>query len=119
MLQLKVIPQVLSQVNSDGVLGSILLNSDGELLACSAGDPQRAKLIAAIVANVWTSFDTPSEGLDTLIIDNKEGRLALMQIGQLLLCVYGDNTVPFGMLKAKTRSLHGYLSEELAEMASE
>jgi hypothetical protein len=42
-----------------------------------------------------------------------------MKIGQLLLCVYGDNSVPFGMLKAKTRTLHSYLSEELAEMANE
>jgi hypothetical protein len=50
-----------------------LLNSDGELLAYSVGDSQRAKLIAAIVANVWTSFDTPTEGLHVVMIDNQVG----------------------------------------------
>jgi len=96
----------------------MLLKPDGSLLAAATTSPQEdntAKIVAAIVANIWSSFDKSGE-LEYQIVDNEEGRLVITKVSKLLLCIYGDNTVQVGMLKAKAQTLRNYLEEPLKQV---
>ena len=44
----------------------------------------------------------------------QDGHVAIVTVHSLLLCLYGDKSVGFGLLKAKTESLVQLLEEPLA-----
>lgn len=50
------VPEILRKICGDGVHTVVLLQRDGSLLA-SEGDPDRAKLVSAIVTNIWSSYE--------------------------------------------------------------
>jgi len=95
----------------------MLLKSDGSLLAaaCAPQEDNSAKIVAAIVANIWSTFEKGGE-LEYQIIDCEEGRLVVTKVSKLLLCIYGDTTVQVGMLKAKAQTLRNYLEEPLKQV---
>jgi len=117
MLKPKVLPQVLQQANTNGVKCSMLFKSDGSLLAtaCAPQEDSIAKIVAAIVANIWSSFEKGGE-LEYQLIECEEGKLIITRVSKLLLCIYGDRTVEFGMLKAKAHTLRSYLEGPLAQI---
>eukprot|EP01117_Protostelium_nocturnum_P006314 TRINITY_DN2278_c0_g1_i1.p1 TRINITY_DN2278_c0_g1~~TRINITY_DN2278_c0_g1_i1.p1 ORF type:complete len:128 (-),score=43.24 TRINITY_DN2278_c0_g1_i1:174-536(-) len=112
MLRAKALPSILQQAASNGVKSSIIVTSTGELLAAAGGDANE-KLVGAIVLNVWSTYHKTSEDVNCLLIDCEEGRLGIRKVGDFLVCVYGDQTVEIGILKAKVDSLHQYLDETL------
>lgn len=100
MLRPKVLPKILEQANSSGVLASLLLNKEGSLLAsaqaprdlaasasssaASASSGPQIAVIAAIFANIWETFDQGRD-LQVLLCDCEDGRIAMTQVRALLL----------------------------------
>eukprot|EP01120_Amphizonella_sp_Union-15-10_P011635 TRINITY_DN498_c0_g1_i1.p1 TRINITY_DN498_c0_g1~~TRINITY_DN498_c0_g1_i1.p1 ORF type:complete len:118 (+),score=25.03 TRINITY_DN498_c0_g1_i1:44-397(+) len=113
MLQPKVLPKVLEQANTDGVKATILLNRQGQQLASSGED---AKVVPAIFANIWNSFDKNNK-LEYMLTECEGGSVIITKVTEkLLLCLYGDKKVQLGMLKAKAKVLKDYIEEPLSHL---
>jgi len=117
MLKPKVLPQILKQANTGGVKCTMLFKTDGSLLAaaCPHAEDSNAKIVAAIVSNLWSSFEKGGE-LEYQLIEFEEGKLLATKINKLLLCIYGDQSVEFGMLKTKAQSLRSYLEGPMKQI---
>lgn len=48
----------------------------------------------------------------------QEGRIAIKQVANILLCLYANRTVEFGLLKEKITALATYLDGPLRQIAS-
>ncbi|OAD75331.1 hypothetical protein PHYBLDRAFT_64257 [Phycomyces blakesleeanus NRRL 1555(-)] len=80
MLKPKVIAQVLRQATRDGVKASLLMTSEGSLLAFAADNDRSAKIYAAIAANVWSTYKQHCSSETFLKGDQTGGlRFILMQ----------------------------------------
>ncbi|KAI9033731.1 mitogen-activated protein-binding protein-interacting protein [Phycomyces nitens] len=112
MLKPKVIAQVLRQATRDGVKASLLMTSEGSLLAFAADNDRSAKIYAAIAANVWSTYkqhcssDTflkgdQTGGLRFILMQCEEGNVFVTCISSMLLCLVGENSVDLGILKVK------------------
>jgi len=132
MLKPSALTHMISQANTAGVKGSLLLNSEGSLLAFSGPADRDARVTASIASNVWASYSklgmryrapsplaplSPEDKLECVILNCKEGRVCVVPVAGLLLCLYCDTTVGFGMLKAKTLALAASLEQPLLQVA--
>ncbi|KAI8379707.1 uncharacterized protein BYT42DRAFT_636404 [Radiomyces spectabilis] len=129
MLKPKVIAQVLRQATHNGVRASLLMTSEGSLLAFAADNDKCAKTYAAIAANVWSTYKKqPAIGtsLDNnilatprfLLLQCEEGTVFVTSIGAMLLCLVGEESVDLGLLRAKADALRNHLDEPLQKVAS-
>jgi predicted regulator of Ras-like GTPase activity (Roadblock/LC7/MglB family) len=90
-----------------------LLTNEGALLATIG---EYGKIVSAIYANIWTSFEK-SGNLEYLLSDCEEGKVLVTKVtNQFLLCMYGDQTTEFGMLKQKAKLLKEYLEVPLKQV---
>ncbi|CAM9518108.1 unnamed protein product [Chrysoparadoxa australica] len=126
MLRVKHLPTLLNQVNGEGVLASILLQSDGALVG-SAGEGLTEisdKVVGAITSNIWAEFERNLSGddklsgdLSVMLLELEGGRLGLASAGEgFLVCVYAADYVKFGLIKTKLQALSSYFKEELARL---
>eukprot|EP00009_Paramoeba_aestuarina_P008945 CAMPEP_0201508410 /NCGR_PEP_ID=MMETSP0161_2-20130828/1788_1 /ASSEMBLY_ACC=CAM_ASM_000251 /TAXON_ID=180227 /ORGANISM="Neoparamoeba aestuarina, Strain SoJaBio B1-5/56/2" /LENGTH=121 /DNA_ID=CAMNT_0047903063 /DNA_START=14 /DNA_END=379 /DNA_ORIENTATION=- len=120
MLKLKVLPRVLEQANTGGLKGTMLVNSEGSILASAGENVAENKTISAIAANIWNSFSKscpPEDDLQFLLLECEEGSFVATRISSLLLVLYGDNSVGLGMLKIKATKMKEFLREPLSQVA--
>ncbi len=75
------------------------------MLAFAGEDINTNQMVAAIVANLWTSFEAKEPGLETLLMDFDKGRVVATRTSQFVLCVVGTLQAPLGMLKSKGKFL--------------
>lgn len=83
-----------------------LMTNEGSLLAFAAEHGRSAKTIAAIAANIWSTYKQQSEqnnNLRNIIVECEEGVVYVTNIGAMLLCLAGNTSVELGLLKAKVR----------------
>ena len=52
-----------------------------------------------------------------LLLECEQGRLAVKGVGSFIIACCSDNTVPFGMLKAKVAALHNFLLPSLSQIS--
>ncbi|KAI9203638.1 uncharacterized protein BJ171DRAFT_509153 [Polychytrium aggregatum] len=127
MIKPRVISQLLAQANTGGVHSTLLLNLNGSLLAFAGGDDRFAKIIAAVVTNIWSTYQkntcveaesasAPGQ-LQTLLLECEEGRVALTRVDKLLLCLVGSNETEFGILRMKANALRSHMEEPLSQIA--
>lgn len=123
MLRLKALPEVLSQGLGGGVVGCSLLNREGSSLSSldTGAVPTRPQVVGAIVANLWEAYrEQAGSAPEIMIYHCAEGVVACKAVTEkLLLCVYGDLTLPVGMLKKKTELIASYLEPSLSQVAIE
>ncbi len=109
MIRAKTLPKLLAQALSGGVSAALLFDAQGSMLAFAGEDINSNQMVSAIVANLWTSFESKESGLECLLFDFEKGRVVACRTSQFVLCLYGGLDCPFGMLKSKAMALAEYL----------
>ncbi|XP_005101597.1 ragulator complex protein LAMTOR2 [Aplysia californica] len=124
MLKPRALSEVLSQANTGGVESTLLLNSEGSLLAFSGFGDKDASASGAIASNIWASFQRSGQislddsKLDCVLVECEQGKVAITKVANLLLCLCAKDGVNFGILKAKIAAMATYLEEPLSQVAA-
>lgn len=124
MLKPKVLSDILGQAITGGVISSLLINQEGSLLSYAGSGDKDAKVTAAIASSIWAAYEKNgkmafhNDELKMIFMDCEEGKVAITRVANLILCLYAQQTVGLGMLKAKTEALAGYLEQPLKEVVT-
>lgn len=86
-------------------------------LECS--DP---RVVAAISSKIWGLYEKSGRAnlnedkLQFLLLDCDNGHIGVVPVHNSLLCLCGDKSLGFGMLKAKSDALVKFLEDPLSQV---
>eukprot|EP00743_Colponemidia_sp_Colp-15_P002842 GILK01003074.1.p1 GENE.GILK01003074.1~~GILK01003074.1.p1 ORF type:complete len:124 (-),score=18.47 GILK01003074.1:72-443(-) len=116
MLKSAALRQVLQQSVNNGVKSAIVVNPEGSLVA-AVGEDKASKTVGAVLSNIWNDYDDTGRtfmgatDMKVLMFECEDGKIAVTRSSKLILCLYADNSVEFGLLKLKLEKLSSYLEE--------
>ena len=79
-------------------------------------------MVSAISSKIWSVYEKSGRAslnedqLQYLLLDCDEGHVGVVPVHNALLCLSGDKTLGFGMLKAKSDALVKFLEEPLSQV---
>ncbi|XP_022670188.1 ragulator complex protein LAMTOR2-like [Varroa jacobsoni] len=124
MLRTQALVKVLSQANTGGVISTLLLNSEGVLMAYAGYAEREAKTTAALLSSVWGLNEQEGKGglnddrLRQVIIELEEGCVLITPVAGLLLCLCASKDVDAGMIRAKAHALTLHLEGPLLQIGN-
>ena len=143
MLKPRALTSVLSQANTDGIRSTFLFKQDGTLLAYSSvdkgwlvhlsrcqfsvftlllfADCSDPRVVSAISSKIWNLYEKSgranlNDKLEFLLLDCEDGHIGVAPVNSSLLCLCGDKSVGFGMIKSKSDALVKFLEEPLSQV---
>eukprot|EP00038_Savillea_parva_P007130 m.167968 g.167968 ORF g.167968 m.167968 type:complete len:129 (-) comp12903_c0_seq1:994-1380(-) len=122
MLRPKPLTDVLRQAATGGVKRVTLLKTDGSLLAYAGDGNSDADMHAALTSNIWRLYHPGSDAPDVLgdlnfvLLQTEQGKVVIGKVSSVLVALMSDESVGFGMLKAKAEALAAYLDEPLSQV---
>ncbi|KAJ9065323.1 Ragulator complex protein lamtor2 [Entomophthora muscae] len=122
MLKPKAIAEILQQTVTGGVTSSLLFSPDGSLLAYAGTENQPVTVCAAIASSIWTFYEghtssiLEQDNLQTISMDCEEGKIVIKPVSNLLLCLVGNETTQFGMLRTKIAALSRHIEKPLKRL---
>ncbi|KJH49975.1 RNA polymerase M/subunit [Dictyocaulus viviparus] len=121
MLRQKALVEVLGQVNSAEVYGSLLFNREGLLIAYSGHNDSKdhANVSAALISSIWESFDKKGgrEDLKEAMVLCENGVIAAIRVSNMLLALKGSKNCHLGLIRAKLHALAKYLEEPISAVS--
>lgn len=81
-------------------------------------------MTAAIASSIWAAYEKNgkmafhSDELKMIFMDCEEGKVVITRVANLILCLYAQQSVGLGMLKAKVEALAEYLEQPLKQVAT-
>ncbi|XP_065181883.1 ragulator complex protein LAMTOR2 homolog [Sycon ciliatum] len=124
MLKPKALAKVLEQTNTNGVRNTVLLNSEGSLLAFAGEDDRDAKVRAAISSSIWLSYEkagkqfAPPGHMTQMILPCMDGSVVINRVPGGLLCLFAGKGVGLGMLRLKADKMAAHLEEPLKKLGT-
>eukprot|EP00037_Helgoeca_nana_P033489 m.418143 g.418143 ORF g.418143 m.418143 type:complete len:128 (-) comp30768_c0_seq1:937-1320(-) len=122
MLRPRPLADVLRQAATGGVSRVTLLKVDGSLLAYAGEANKDPEVHAALTSNIWGSYylgdmpETEMGSLEQVVLHCESGKLVIIKVATVLVALMSDESVGFGMLKAKAEAIAGYLGEPLSKV---
>lgn len=118
MLQARRIPQLLQSGLGDGVLGVVLMTSEGSVISCQSAGPGVADTaLSALASSFWSNISKEHQDMQLYMLRMERAVVGVTSLGKgFILAVYGDETVAPGFLKARIDALRAYLSRVFEQL---
>ncbi|KAI6237482.1 hypothetical protein M3Y95_00269800 [Aphelenchoides besseyi] len=118
MLKTRAVERFIGQAVSHGVLGVILFNKEGQIVAQN-GHGFNANVYASLISNLWETFDRQGvrDRLREIEVRGEQAFLVAMPVSNMLLAIIADAEAPSALCKQKLNELALHLHEPLGVIA--
>ncbi|KAI6190349.1 hypothetical protein M3Y97_00108100 [Aphelenchoides bicaudatus] len=114
MLKTKAVERFIGQAVDNGVLGVILFNKEGQMVAQS-GQGFNAKVFAALTSSLWETFDRQGnrDRLKEIEVRGENSNILAARVANMVIALISEPNVPLAICKAKLNQLVSHLNEPL------
>jgi len=118
MLKTKAVERFIGQAVHNGVLGIILFNKEGQIVAQS-GHGFNSNVYAALISSLWETFDRQGnrDRLREVEIRGENANILASRVANMVIAMISEPTVPFAICKAKLSQLVNHLTEPLGVLS--
>lgn len=118
--------KMLNQANTGGIHTTLLVNSQGALVAFSGHGDTAVQIKATISSNIWLAYENnrhnavSDDGMYCFLASCETGIVGVQKAGSsgVLLCMFGDKNMGLGILRAKINAMATFLHAPLAKITA-